>query len=196
MIEITPKIFAPTILSFLVRRVKESRISIVSLLKIFLVGFGLFFIGFTMGKHEISSQSFQLRMGWAVIATIIVMLLVTLAAYIFLWPNKWIYDADKIQVKTRFSTKILHYNQIVKILVESPHYAGLLFKDHSSNFLKTANWYGLTKTDWMEFVKFLSSRANINDIVWFADLSGVSIVEVKMNSPEEAYDFVLKKFQS
>lgn len=199
MIEITPKIFAPTFLSFLVRRSKGGNgVPRKTMLKAFFIGVALCFIALTLGKHELASKGIQERLAGAVIATIVflgvVISIIIPAGYLFLWPNKWIYEDNKVNVIKRFSSLTLSYHQLDKIVLESPYCANLVFKDPNSNFLKITNWYGSSRYDWLIFIKFLDGRISINNKIGVIYRDGFKFVEKKMNSPEEAYDFVEKMF--
>lgn len=200
MIEITPKIFAPTFVSFVIRRLKGgSGISRKTFSQLFLIVVSLSFMALTLGKHELASKDIQERLIGAVIAALIffglAFSIIMPAGYLFLWPNKWIYEDNKINVIKRFSILTLYYHQLDKIIIDSPYCAVLIFKNQNYIFTKTSSWFGTSKVDWFTFINFLNKNgADANDKIWVSYKDGFNFVEKKMSSPEEAYDFVEKMF--
>lgn len=200
MIEITPKIFAPTFLSFVIRRFKGgSGISMKTFLHAFLIAIILCFMALTLGKHELASKSILERMTGAIIASLcffgLIFLIMVPAAFVFIWPNRWIYDHNKITVIKRFSNSTLSYNHLDRIIIDSRYCANLRFKDPNSTGLKTTSWFGTSKVDWFNFIEYLNMcGANANGKIWIFYKDGFNMIERKMSSPEEAYDFVEKMF--
>lgn len=181
MLEITPKIFAPTFFSFIGRRTKIGSIMpLKTFIQLFLGLSVAGFITISLGKHELASASIEERF---VAATIYITLMFSAifaiiggSSFFLVWPNRWIYMDNKIEVIKKYSTSTLFYNHLERITLDTPYSASLLFNDHNSVTVRSTSWYGTSKEDWLSFIKLLDRNGATPDVkVWVTYNDGFNI---------------------
>lgn len=197
MIEITPKILAPNIISFLFRRLSTGiGWNIKHLFKLFLIVTFLLLITLKISKNSRFFDSAQelilFSFGISILFFLSIFVLVQFSIYIFEWPCSFQYDEDKVVIKNRFSEKKFRYDEVEKIVLQSKLSAQILFR--SSYSLKVSRWYGNSRSDWLKFVNHLESKSlKIDSIVWIQYFEGIGLAEKKMESASAAYSYFESK---
>lgn len=171
MIEISPKIVASNFISYLFKNLKNSKnTKPMSWVKWYLGAVALSFgTMFMSPRQDIIVMSYSLRFFWSLVIPfgfVFVGLLFIIPIFGFtIWPKRWIYGEDHVQIVHGKSSTNIPYSSFIKIVLDRPYSAGLYFKN-SSGFpaIVTTNWYGTSKEDWLAFISFLRTKVDNLDM--------------------------------
>lgn len=199
MLEITPKIYAPSFGAYLIRRFKVGGgPSLRTLIISVFIAIAFSFVGLSFGRHELSGKGVGERLvgaiGYGISFHLIMIFIFIPAGYLFLWRSRWKYSDRCIVKKSILGEQEIEYRYLDSIALESKYAATLRFANPDGPFIKTAQWYGRDRKEWLDFIAFLSSKcSDVNGKTCYYYWRGFKYYEIKM-SPEEAYDRAEKNF--
>lgn len=195
MIIISPKILASNFIAFLYKRlISGIGWNVNYLLKAILFLTFLTMIPLKIGKYSNHFDSFEKLLLYSFLISFMFVFFLFLTSqiivYFFEWPYEYKYCLDKVIVKNKFSDQEYKYSEIDRIILQSKFSAQLLFKISDSYTLKVSRWYGNSKEDWINFINYLKKNNVDSSAKLFVQyFQGVGLVEKKMNSAIEAYNY-------
>lgn len=199
MIEISPKMYAKSYPSFLVRRMGTAKgISLFAVMGYLLFGVMVVFFTITNRRMELAKAPVLEQFIFATVVTAIFFLfflaIFTLISYFTVWKRKWIYANNEVLTIVGHSRRSLSYRNLTKITMESPFCAKLEFREPGGRLLDWFFWYGQTKEDWLSFVEFLKTNvSNVEEIIFIPQSRGMTSEE-KQLPPNEAFEEIMKLF--
>ncbi|MDG0816455.1 hypothetical protein [Bdellovibrio svalbardensis] len=193
MIKVSPKILASSYLVYLFRRFRYcGGWSAITWLKAYSVTIALAFLTAKVSPSSIGVGLSQVVLNALLFGSLFfvtIFLVGGITLYLFLWNTSWQYGDKAVLVKSIFGSKEYQYSQIKKTTLESRYMAILTIELPDATFHRTTHWFGRDRTDWNEFVNFLSRQnGEVRENIFVSYFRGFKQFEKKL-SADEAYSF-------